>query len=114
MGAKMPTIERDSSTDAALELRNLLLENLRTGLWSAGHRLPTERQLSETFRIARSTVRRVLGQLKEKGLIRQNVGSGTYVIDDIDAVLENERLSRPRQSNEIGRASCRERVCQYV
>src|SRR3546814_11996042 len=93
MGAKMPTIERDSSTDAALELRNLLLENLRTGLWRAGHRLPTERQLSEKFRIARSPVRRVIGPLKEKGIIRQNVGRGPYVIDEYDTALDKETLT---------------------
>src|SRR3546814_11400478 len=30
------------------------------------------------------------------------------------AVVWNRRLSRPRFRREIGRASCRERVCQYV
>jgi DNA-binding FadR family transcriptional regulator len=83
-------IEEDG-IQGALALRNQILDNLRSGKWSAGQKLPTERKLSESFGIARSTVRRVIAQLKAKGLLRQNVGSGTYVADDIDATIGAER-----------------------
>ena len=55
------------------------------GLQRAGHRLPTERALSEEFGLSRSTVRRVLTDLKGKRLITQTVGSGTYVTDKATA-----------------------------
>lgn len=67
--------------DSGHLLRQDLLDKLRTGQWAAGHRLPTERELSERYRLSRTTVRRVLAGLKEKGLITQTVGSGTYVSD---------------------------------
>ncbi|CAB3798371.1 FadR/GntR family transcriptional regulator [Pararobbsia alpina] len=89
----MSTTHEADGVDGALALKSSLIEGLKTGRYLAGQRLPTERQLSETFRIARSTVRRVIGQLKEKGLVRQSVGSGTYVSDEIEALLASERPS---------------------
>jgi DNA-binding FadR family transcriptional regulator len=67
------------STDTAFILRETLLANLRNGRWRPGERLPAERQMMESFNVGRSTVRRVLTQMKDMGLITQAVGSGTYV-----------------------------------
>jgi DNA-binding FadR family transcriptional regulator len=92
----MSTIQEADNVDGALALKSALIEGLKTGRYVAGQRLPTERQLSESFRIARSTVRRVIGQLKDKGLVRQSVGSGTYVSDEIEALLASERPSSQR------------------
>ena len=70
----------DDSADA---LRQLVLDNLRAGRWKSGDRLPPERELSQSYGIGRTVVRRVLAQLKQDGLITQSVGSGTYVSTDI-------------------------------
>ena len=67
--------------DSAALLRETIVKNLKSGTWRAGHRIPTERELCEQFGMGRSTVRRVLGQLKDAQLITQTVGSGTYVSD---------------------------------
>lgn len=72
---------------SALTLRQNILENLQTRAWRAGHRLPTERELSGQYGLSRSTVRRVLADLKGKGLITQTVGSGTYVSDEVGVAL---------------------------
>lgn len=84
--------------DKASALRAVIIENLHSGSWPAGHRLPTERALSEQFGISRSTVRRTLSELKSEGLISQRVGSGTYVnppssLAQVEAVLRGEVLS---------------------
>jgi DNA-binding FadR family transcriptional regulator len=60
-------------------LRQALEDNIGSGLWEPGSRLPTERELSERYQIGRAVVRRVLGQLRSQGLITQTVGSGTFV-----------------------------------
>ena len=65
--------------DAAAILRETILEKLRSRSWRAGHRMPTERALSDEFSLSRSTVRRVLQEFKRRRLITQTVGSGTYV-----------------------------------
>ncbi len=72
---------------SALTLRQTILENLQSRTWRAGHRLPTERELSEQYGLSRSTVRRVLADLKGKGLITQTVGSGTYVTEEVGVAL---------------------------
>lgn len=82
----------------ASALRAVIIENLQSGAWPAGHRLPTERALSEQFGISRSTVRRTLSELKDEGLISQRVGSGTYAnppsaLAQAEAVLRSEVLS---------------------
>lgn len=72
--------QRDSLTiDTAHLLKETLLANLRNGRWRPGERLPAERQMMESYQVGRSTVRRVLTQMKQMGLITQAVGSGTFV-----------------------------------
>jgi DNA-binding FadR family transcriptional regulator len=58
-----------------------LLDQLHSGHWQVGERLPAEREWCEQYQISRSTVRKVLAELKAQGLIAQTVGSGTYVTD---------------------------------
>jgi DNA-binding FadR family transcriptional regulator len=67
--------------DISFPLRDAILENLQSGKWRAGDRLPTERELSEQFKISRTTVRKVFQDLKDRDLICQTVGSGTYVTE---------------------------------
>ena len=73
--------------DSFALLRETLLDNLKSGTWRAGHRIPTERALCAQFGLGRSAVRRVLAQLKDAGLITQTVGSGTYVSDKVQGLL---------------------------
>jgi DNA-binding FadR family transcriptional regulator len=88
--------------DAVAQLRETILENLRTRTWRAGHRLPTERALSETYGLSRSTVRRVLMDFKRKRLITQTVGSGTYVADSVHEALT--QLAPPAPGRQISPA----------
>lgn len=56
-----------------------LQTNLSNGALQVGVKLPPERTLGEQFNISRGTVRRVLAQFLQRGLITQSVGSGTFV-----------------------------------
>jgi GntR family phosphonate transport system transcriptional regulator len=49
------------------------------GSFTAGERLPGEMEIAETYRVNRHTVRRALATLAERGLVRAERGSGTYV-----------------------------------
>ncbi len=69
--------------DPVHALRQTLIAGLQGGRWSAGERLPTERELCERFGVGRSALRRVLGEFKSSGWIEQTVGSGTFVARDI-------------------------------
>ncbi|MGF6296966.1 MULTISPECIES: GntR family transcriptional regulator [Paraburkholderia] len=74
----------------ARELASYLEQAIRSGRFLEGLRLPPEPDLSEEFGASRGALRRVLADLKERGLIRQTVGSGTFVL----------------QSNRITPSSC--------
>jgi GntR family phosphonate transport system transcriptional regulator len=49
------------------------------GMYAAGEKLPAEMDIAETYRVNRHTVRRALAALAERGLVRPERGSGTYV-----------------------------------
>ncbi len=57
------------------------------GRFAAGEKLPGEMEIAETYRVNRHTVRRALATLAERGLVRAERGSGTYV--------ETQRLAYP-------------------
>src|SRR5215467_5777743 len=49
------------------------------GTFAPGEKLPGETEIAETYRVNRHTVRRALATLAERGLVRAERGSGTYV-----------------------------------
>lgn len=53
--------------------------DIAAGRFTAGERLPGENEIAETYRVNRHTVRRALAALAERGLVRAERGSGTYV-----------------------------------
>jgi DNA-binding FadR family transcriptional regulator len=52
---------------------------IETGVYADGDQLPPERQLAVAFGTARSTIRKALDQLEQKGFVLRRVGSGTFV-----------------------------------
>jgi len=60
------------------------------GTFAPGEKLPGETEIAETYRVNRHTVRRALATLAERGLVRAERGSGTYV--------EAPRLAYPLRS----------------
>jgi DNA-binding FadR family transcriptional regulator len=79
-----------------------LLAELRRAItsetWRPGRQIPTERDLSVEFGVARNTVRRALKVLQEEGIIVRDVGRGTFV-------AEAERSSPPDLASRIQNAS---------
>lgn len=62
-----------------VQIKQVLLEEIRTGVWKAGEQLPTEAALAARFGISVGTVRRALGDLEDEGVISRREGSGTFV-----------------------------------
>lgn len=65
-------------TDPDTAAKEQILKLLSTGELGESGRLPSERALSERFRIGRRRVREALAQLETEGLIWRKQGSGTY------------------------------------
>jgi GntR family phosphonate transport system transcriptional regulator len=82
-------------------------ESLETEVIEAlepGDKLPTEQELAARFGVNRHTVRRALGALEEKGLVRIEQGRGTFVHERVldYAVGKHTRFTQnlTRQSRE--------------
>ncbi|MCM1966220.1 GntR family transcriptional regulator [Streptomyces sp. G1] len=56
-----------------------LLDRIRTGDLPAGTRLPSEAELSETYGVARGTVRRAVHELEGAGHVHAQHGVGRFV-----------------------------------
>jgi len=83
---------QDAATGVALwrQVADGIERAIADGRFAAGQRLPGETDIAETYRVNRHTVRRALATLAERGLVRAERGSGTYV--------ETQRLAYPLRS----------------
>lgn len=72
-------IDRSSSVPFHYQLRKLLEQQIETGRWPQGERLPSEPFLSEYYKVSRATVRQALHALEQQGLIRKEKGRGAFV-----------------------------------
>src|SRR6202048_1714211 len=72
---------QDAASGVALwrQVADGIERGIADGRFAAGERLPAEMEIAETYRVNRHTVRRALAALAERGLVRAERGSGTYV-----------------------------------
>jgi GntR family transcriptional repressor for pyruvate dehydrogenase complex len=63
------------------EVEQRLRQSILDGFYSPGDRLPSERELTEQFKVSRVTVREALKNLETNGLIaiKRGMNAGTYV-----------------------------------
>jgi GntR family transcriptional regulator, transcriptional repressor for pyruvate dehydrogenase complex len=58
------------------------------GKLKAGDRLPSERELAETFRVSRSSVREAIKTLENEGMVITRPGSGTFITAvNVEAII---------------------------
>ncbi len=70
----------DKSQDRLYQdLARNLLEELASGKFPVGARLPAERELAAIYNVSRPTVREAMIALEVQGLVEVRVGSGAYV-----------------------------------
>ncbi len=83
---------QDTASGVALwrQVADGIERGIADGRFAAGERLPGETEIAENYRVNRHTVRRALATLAERGLVRAERGSGTYV--------EAPRLAYPLRS----------------
>jgi GntR family transcriptional repressor for pyruvate dehydrogenase complex len=72
------TIKR---TQRSEEIRRQIEDAIRGGNFAPGERLPSERELVETFGVSRVSVREAIRSLEGLGLVRVHQGRGAFVTD---------------------------------
>ena len=72
---------RTRAATGANALVQLIESNIANGSWTAGFRLPPERDLEKQFGVSRNTLRKSLKLLQDKGSIIRHVGRGSFVAE---------------------------------
>ena len=63
------------------QLQEHVLQNIRSGAWRAGERVPSEHELVRKFKVSRMTANRALRELTRAGVLARVAGVGTFVKD---------------------------------
>lgn len=61
------------------EVAAKIRQAIASGAWGPGDRLPTHRALAQEYGVAIGTITRAIDQLTQEGLVRGEVGRGTFV-----------------------------------
>jgi GntR family transcriptional regulator len=73
-------IKRDSPIPFYFQLAELLEDEISSGRWGSGSRLPSEPDLCHHYGVSRTTVRQALTRLEQEGLVARSKGRGTFVL----------------------------------
>ena len=100
----MPTLNRNSSIPLYEQIKQIIRNQILSGEYMVGSRLPTEEEFCERFGVSKITIKRALNDLARAELIERRQGSGTIVaprlVDDSFAGTEGFTNSA-RRSNQI-------------
>lgn len=65
-----------------IQIHDQIKNQIETGVWKVGDRLPSERELAVTFGVSRMTLRQAIQTLADEGILERKIGSGTYVANE--------------------------------
>ncbi|MDQ0297610.1 GntR family transcriptional regulator of abcA and norABC [Salibacterium salarium] len=77
-----------------LKIVEYIEKKVNTGEWTAGRKLPSQRELAKGFGMNRSTVIHALEVLKDQELIESKAGSGTYVASQLSPLSQQINWNR--------------------
>lgn len=63
------------------QIKDFLLERIRSGAWPAHHQIPPEEQLARDFGVSRMTANKAIRDLVQDGCLVRQPGLGTFVTD---------------------------------
>jgi len=97
-------IDRDSGVAVWRQIEETLAEEIRSGTRGEGSRLPTEAELAARFRVNRHTVRRAIGGLSDRGLVRVEQGRGIFVRENVLEYLVGRRTRFTENVRRVNRS----------
>lgn len=84
-------LSRKSGIPLYLQLKDQIRQQIETGAWRPGFKLPTERELASILGVSRNTVSMAYRELEAEGELVSSQGKGTFVSE---AAAENLNESR--------------------
>lgn len=76
-----PPLDRDLASPLHEQLKVALRDAVDAGRYPVGTRIPSERELCETFGVSRITVRLAISEGVQEGWLQRYQGKGTYVAE---------------------------------
>lgn len=80
----MTSIQLPQNRSLSEQVCELIENEIINGNLIVGAKIPTEKELSEMYKVSRTVIREATKILKEKGRLASFVGKGTFVIDETD------------------------------
>jgi GntR family transcriptional regulator len=72
------------------QLKVKIKTEIEKGLWQLGSCIPSEKELCDTYKISRPTVRQALQELVREGLLNRKKGKGTFVVQpEVEQLMED-------------------------
>ncbi|SLK09986.1 MULTISPECIES: GntR family transcriptional regulator [unclassified Paenibacillus] len=71
------------------KIETYIIDQIRSGNWKPGSRIPSENELAEQFSVSRITVKNALTALVDKGVVYRLQGKGTFVNDHSPEEIHN-------------------------
>lgn len=79
--------DKNSGIPAYQQIIDFFLSSVSSGAFAVGMRLPSQRKLSELFKVNRSTVSTAIAELSSYGIIKGSYGAGTEIASNTWSVL---------------------------
>jgi GntR family transcriptional regulator len=67
------------------QVRETLIERIKTGIWKPGQLLPNEFEVAAEFNVSQGTARKAIDTLAADGLVIRRQGKGTFVVEHTPA-----------------------------
>ena len=75
----MKTVDQHMTTPKFAQIKQFIVDNIRSSAWLENQRVPSENELAEQFSVSRMTARRALSELTEACILTRIQGLGTFV-----------------------------------
>lgn len=87
-------LSRKSGVPLYVQLKESIRQQVESGSWSPGFKLPTERELSTLLSVSRNTVSQAYRELENEGILVSMQGKGTFVAEADANSLSASRMHR--------------------
>ncbi|MGI6343758.1 MAG: GntR family transcriptional regulator [Bacillota bacterium] len=90
-------LSRKSGVPLYIQLKDQIRQQIESGVWGPGFRLPAERELAALLGVSRNTVSMAYRELELEGELVSQQGRGTFVSETAAEQLDVSRRQRLRQ-----------------
>lgn len=98
-------LNRGSPLPLYFQIERTLEQEITSGRWPPGHKMPSEPELARHFGVSRSVIRQALGALEHEALIVRRHGQGSFVgtgrrrswlLDGVEGFFQDEVVRQGR------------------